>query len=635
MALLVVVVLGVPQLAAAGQPSVSPPTGAGQTYYNGTYYFTGPYRFDTYISCNGGGSFSSSYSSFLPGTNVFSFYGAPDGSLLVSINGGGMQLVTSCGNPFVTPDTLVASYTVAVGSPPPPPTPTSTPTPTPSPNLTPPPSGGGPHGSGHTTQTPPPVVAPTGNASPSPTPAPTSTPTPSVTLSPSPTPSGPGQPSVGNIGPGDLSDQSPLPNPQIIRLAWQIAGLALALFTLFMIAFWRSRRIRERIRARFTTPRLMAQARWFNFKMWASHLIHKLFGLFKRKARGSELPRRRGFSAHHHSGKLLAHHHTSYASLVFLMVLAGIVAAAAGLVTHADSNLSLTVPGPPPTSGATIDSPLNGQHFSTNSVSVQGACPPGLLIEIYRNTIFAGSALCDTGGLYSVLITLVPGQNDLVARDADALGQYGPDSSTVSVYYDAPPPPSPPPAPTPTPPLPTMPAPTHAATPSPQPLTGSATPLPSSAPKPSTLLITSSQHLYQGTDPNTPVQWTITVSGGLTPYQLAWEWGDGSNDAYPSTAGGPLSHTHSYAKTGVYQLTVRATDASGHQAVIQLVTIVGGGQVQVFGQASPGDQSGNLILIWPLLTITGLVVLSFWLGEHHQSAADGPQYLPEPKVQSA
>ena len=79
MALLVVVVLGVPQLASAGQPSVQAPTGP-----QSGGVFTGTYTFSTYISCSGGSQFNSSYSNNLEGTHTFAFYGAPDGSLWVT-----------------------------------------------------------------------------------------------------------------------------------------------------------------------------------------------------------------------------------------------------------------------------------------------------------------------------------------------------------------------------------------------------------------------------------------------------------------------------------------------------------------------------------------------------------------------
>ena len=145
MILLVVVVLVLPMRALAGQPSVSPPSGP-----QSGGVFTGGYTFNTYISCSGGFSFNSSYSNSLDGTHTFRFYGSADGSLLVTINNGGLQLVTSCGDPFTGPNSIAATYTVSKNTAPPPtPTPTPAPTPTPTP---PPPTGGG----GGSTPTPTP-----------------------------------------------------------------------------------------------------------------------------------------------------------------------------------------------------------------------------------------------------------------------------------------------------------------------------------------------------------------------------------------------------------------------------------------------------------------------------------------------
>src|SRR5476651_2136964 len=83
MALLVVVFLGLPNIASAGPPAVQSPTG---TMSGG--YFNGVYTFGTYISCSGGFNFTSSYSNSLEGTHNFAFWGSADGSLLVTIDGG-------------------------------------------------------------------------------------------------------------------------------------------------------------------------------------------------------------------------------------------------------------------------------------------------------------------------------------------------------------------------------------------------------------------------------------------------------------------------------------------------------------------------------------------------------------------
>jgi hypothetical protein len=612
MALLVVVVLGVPAHVSAGQPSVSAPTGP-----QSGGVFTGTYTFATYISCSSGFSFNSNYSNNLEGTHVFAFYGAADGSLLVTIDGSGMMLVTSCGDPFTGAHTNVANYTVTkyAAGPPPTPTPSATPSPTPTP---PPPSGGGGSSGGgssggHTSGGGGSAASGSGGATPVPTPTPTitpaATPTPSPTASPTPS-----LPTITR----DTGRTVGLPEPaaaagssRALTLGWAAAWLVFLLPLVLLLAALRSERSRERLRTRLAALRLRLEPYWFRLRF---ALLHHTRHLPKPKIHGHNLPKRRGLSHHHHSGKVLAHHHTSYPALAFLILLATVLAAAVSYTSRADSTLlSLTVTGTPPTTAATIDTPTDGQHFTTASLTVRGSCPSGVLVEIYRNATFAGSTLCDVNGLYAVLMTLTPGQNDLVARVADGLGQYGPDSLTVSVFYD-PPAPSPTPSPTATP------APTLTPRPTVKP-SAKPTPHPTRRPSPTPappLLITTGQHIYQGGQVGRPVDWTITVAGGQTPYTVTWNWGDGVSDTDHTTAGA-LQRSHAYAKPGTYQITLRVTDAAHHEAVMQVVAIVAGPTTGAI-TSGPRSDAGNLIFVWPLLVIVSLIVISFWLGERHKLA---------------
>jgi hypothetical protein len=152
---------------------------------------------------------------------------------------------------------------------------------------------------------------------------------------------------------------------------------------------------------------------------------------------------------------------------------------------------------------------------------------------------------------------------------------------------------------------------------------GTSTPAPTPKPSgPAPLTITSDQHFYQGGEPDTPVAWTVKVTGGTGPYHLTWEWGDGTSDKTDLQSAGPATYQHNYAKSGIYQVTIRATDAAGHEAVIQVVVVVNGATAGLVVRDHDGP--GNLIFIWPLLIITSLIVLSFWLGERHKLATMRP-----------
>jgi hypothetical protein len=137
------------------------------------------------------------------------------------------------------------------------------------------------------------------------------------------------------------------------------------------------------------------------------------------------------------------------------------------------------------------------------------------------------------------------------------------------------------------------------------------------------LTLGSSQHFYQGADVDTAVNWTINVNGGVAPYTLEWEWGDGSKSTTNAGQAGTVQYQHTYSKPGIYQVTITATDAGAHQYVLQLVVVVDGGVASTGLGQQKGDP-GNLVTVWPILTFTSLVVISLWLGEHHKLASLQP-----------
>src|SRR5579862_2643743 len=148
---------------------------------------------------------------------------------------------------------------------------------------------------------------------------------------------------------------------------------------------------------------------------------------------------------HEHSGRLRPHEHTSYLPLVILVVVVGaLMLGFTSTIFAADPppqsgsiGLNGTVPSAPPTVAATITTPTNQQHFSTLPITVAGSCPSGTFIEIYKNNIFAGSTPCNSNGTYSASIDLLYGQNILYAQVYDVLNQAGPESNSVTVFYDA------------------------------------------------------------------------------------------------------------------------------------------------------------------------------------------------------
>ena len=112
----------------------------------------------------------------------------------------------------------------------------------------------------------------------------------------------------------------------------------------------------------------------------------------------------------------------------------------------------------------------------------------------------------------------------------------------------------------------------------------------------------------------------ITISGGTRPYRAEVDWGDATSES-PAVAVDALTLSHVYRTAGIYQVTVRAYDAAGHEAALSLVTVVvGGGNGAFFGPTRPSLADGALLVLWPLIIATGLITMSFWLGEQHRLA---------------
>jgi len=238
-----------------------------------------------------------------------------------------------------------------------------------------------------------------------------------------------------------------------------------------------------------------------------------------------------------------------------------------------------TIPASPPKQAPTITVPKNGQVFTSLPITVAGLCPAGLLVEIFKNNVFAGSANCPSGS-YSLQIDLFSGRNDLVARAYDNLNQASPDSNLVSVTFN------------------------------------DTTAL--SGPR---LTITSA-YAKRGTNPGSTLSWPIIISGGIGPYAITADWGDKSPlDLISRSAPGEIILDHIYSQSGIYIVIFKVTDANGSSAFLQVVGIGNGPTQQTAGTPDKTLDTSTatnrafwvlLILLFPLLLI------AFWLGKRYQ-----------------
>lgn len=294
-------------------------------------------------------------------------------------------------------------------------------------------------------------------------------------------------------------------------------------------------------------------------------------------------------SHHRHTGRLRPHEYTSYGPLFLLLLMVGVAltycTAFASPGPAADSvGLTGTMPGKPPTTAAVITSPTNGQHITQSPTTIKGTCPPKTLVEIYKNDIFAGSGACSDSGNFSFDVDLLIGKNDLVARVYDALNQAGPDSATVTVFYDALPP--------------------------------QAAPLENlifGGPQ----MLLNTDAVFRGSFPGQQMNMPLTIIGGVPPYAVNVQWGDNSNKVIPRNDNLTFNVGHVYKKAGTFQVSLQATDSQGRVAFLTVAAIING-QPTAVAQGGSTPKTNKFLMLWPLYVSAVAIAVAFWLGEKRE-----------------
>jgi hypothetical protein len=241
-----------------------------------------------------------------------------------------------------------------------------------------------------------------------------------------------------------------------------------------------------------------------------------------------------------------------------------------------------TIPSPPPSRGATIAVPSNGAVFSSEPINVSGICPAGLLVKLFDNNVFVGSVTCSSGGSFSLQTDLFSGRNDLLARVYDSLDQPGPDSSTVTVTFND-----------------------------------------AQFQQFGTHVSLTTAYAERGAAPGAELDWPISLSGGVGPYAISVDWGDGTSpDLISQSFPGTINIKHTYKAAGLYNVIVKATDKNGGAAFLQLVGQATGA---IQHTDKPSSGSNNLLIEkdvqwWPSLIGLPLIVAAFWLGRRFELA---------------
>jgi hypothetical protein len=282
-----------------------------------------------------------------------------------------------------------------------------------------------------------------------------------------------------------------------------------------------------------------------------------------------------------------------HASSLLIVFSAGFIPLPFGTFAETLSyEVSARVPAEPLTSPALITSPVDGQRFTTNTITVSGTCPDNSYVKVLRGTEVAGIAVCNAN-TFIMQISIAPGANMLTAKVFNITDDEGPASPPITVYYDVPVQPQNPTQPT----TPIRP---------PQPTT----PVPSG----NGGLAIDVPYKYTIRKPNETWQWQLNVSGGTPPYTITVQWGDGTSGTYTRDAAGTFTITHAYGKADVYRVLIKAQDATGAMTLLEISAPVKDPLQANIGLLSL-LQTLNPWIIWPLYAVLLLCVLLFWLYE--------------------
>lgn len=309
-------------------------------------------------------------------------------------------------------------------------------------------------------------------------------------------------------------------------------------------------------------------------------------------------------------GKFFMHPTSMFATLLVGVLLVGLTlqVIAADILT-----VTATVPAPPLTEAATIESPQDGITVSSAQTSVMGTCPDNSYVSAYRNGVFAGTAVC-VGQAYSIPVTLVKGGNTLVVQAYNSTDQPGPSTPSITITY-----------------VPPVTSPDHLPNQLPNANDNGELGHGGSSSGGALPFIVWTQFHFAVFDTLTDYRWSMHVEGGASPYSVRVNWGDSKSTTKHVTDESPFSVTHRYRTPGYYPIVVTATDSQGRVAVVQLAGLIKNpGAAGTIGsilapptvtttQGPSFWQSHRWLLVaWPAYLLVLLMTVSFWLGERRE-----------------
>lgn len=330
---------------------------------------------------------------------------------------------------------------------------------------------------------------------------------------------------------------------------------------------------------------------------------------------------------HTHTGRRLATRHTSHGFLLILLITVGVMLFislasynASGMSRSGQVNVSLTVPGSPPSIGASILTPAKKTKMKKSLATVTGICPSGTIAAVYNNGLFASSTACTAQDTFQTTIQLQRGANIVQAQNYDALNQPGPATETVEIALE----PEEDPIPasvntgsdiTPVPSLPTSPAPTP---PTENPCYDPAPPSNTDFLWLTTPCIT--RNVFVGEKLELPV----TITGGLAPYALSVDWGDSDTpELYSLKSSGRHILSHTYLIPKVKELRLNLIDSNGETFQMETTLEVNDDGTTIVTTNPGKDSFSELTGVWleasvPVYWAAVTLFAGFWVGDLFQ-----------------
>jgi hypothetical protein len=288
---------------------------------------------------------------------------------------------------------------------------------------------------------------------------------------------------------------------------------------------------------------------------------------------------------------------------IFLLLCLGVLLLVASLPTNAaDYTVSTSVAAPVPASPAVITQPADQTHVTVPDITVAGTCPAESYVKIYNNDLFAGAVWCNADGTFQLAVYLSEGANTLRARVFNFTNNEGPASPAVTVYYDVPP----------------SQAPASAVPQSISPQRRRATP--------GMAFHILAEYEYKVHASGEAVTLDLRLSGGVAPYAVSIDWGDGHIDPIVRSDDSAFQATHIYKEKNlreVYVVKVSGSDSANTIDKVQLLAVVNGkpNPAGLTTQKPPGLLSRFskwMAYVWSAYAIVLLMVISFWLGERQE-----------------